>query len=459
VPVINANAKVSEWSDRFQQAPLARSVVVGLHARSAEIWQRTFELLQQESPEYRNSVDQAFTNESKSHCEELLNAIVAVADGRANGSDSDSFGFVRRHAEWRVRHPVPLAASLHAYSLAHKAYGGITREVLARHAKREEALDSMAMLSDFWIEFFDYAGAVLAEAYVVEEGQSVAQNTLAYVGLIDELLRGVEPRDAEGQRLRTLCGIRSGAPMAVVVARPFRSGNGKEIDLEVALRTLVRLIHQVLPSAVFGKLVNIRSGEVTAILCSDRDTSRGFLRAIRQHGFGRRAADGLAAGVGASLDTVDIERLPKSLEEAQLALGFTSPARPLGHFADIDLPQLLIQRADAITLRLIPEGMRHLTSAGGEQSAELLRTIRAFAECSLNVKQTARSLGIHTNTVYFRLNRIKQLTGIDPRTFSGVSLLLTALRLLETHARPRPLEMAERRVVDGGAIDPSLDDS
>jgi carbohydrate diacid regulator len=60
-----------------------------------------------------------------------------------------------------------------------------------------------------------------------------------------------------------------------------------------------------------------------------------------------------------------------------------------------------------------------------------------FAECSLNVKQTARRLDVHTNTVYFRLNRINKLTGIDPRTFSGASVLLTALRLLDVHA-PQP---------------------
>jgi carbohydrate diacid regulator len=75
-----------------------------------------------------------------------------------------------------------------------------------------------------------------------------------------------------------------------------------------------------------------------------------------------------------------------------------------------------------------------LIPAGGGQTSELSRTIRAFAERSLNVKQTARRLGVHTHTVYFRLDRIHKLTGIGPRTFSGASLLLTALRLQETHA-------------------------
>jgi sugar diacid utilization regulator len=37
--------------------------------------------------------------------------------------------------------------------------------------------------------------------------------------------------------------------------------------------------------------------------------------------------------------------------------------------------------------------------------------------------------------VYFRLNRIRELTGIDPRSYSGLSLLLTTVRMLNGDAR------------------------
>jgi hypothetical protein len=432
--MITASTKVREWRERFRKAPLAARVVTGLNRRSSEIWRQTFELLQQESPEYRNSVDEEFTKESKSHCGELLKAIIDIAAGRGEKTGADPFAFVRAHAEWRARHQVPLTASLHAYRLAHKTYWGITREALLRHAGREEALVALTMLSDFWIDFFDYVGSVLAEAHAVEDGLSAAQSTRAYVGLIDDLLRGLEPKDAEARRLRTLCGIRPGAPVAVAVSRPFPSGNGKPIDLEVTLRSLVRLVEQVLPPPVFGKLVDIRDGEVVGIVCSDSEPAHGLLKTLRRHGFGRRTANGLGAGVGVSLDTKEIARLPDALGEARLALEFANPAQPLMHFAEIDLPDFLIRRADKAALRLIPQWTRHLTSAGAGQSDELARTIRAFADCSFNVKQTARRLDVHTNTVYFRLNRINKLTGIDPRTFSGTSLLLTALKLLEAHA-------------------------
>jgi sugar diacid utilization regulator len=214
--------------------------------------------------------------------------------------------------------------------------------------------------------------------------------------------------------------------LAVAVARPFPSGKGRQADLDVTRRSLVRLIQQEIPSNVFGKLVDIRNDDVIAIVSSDAETARGCLKALRRHGFGRRATN---AGVGVSLDTLEVARLPEALEEARLALEFASPARPLMHFQDIDLPEFLIRRADRTALRFIPEWVRHLVPLDGSKEGDLSRTIRAFAESSLNVKQTARRLGVHTNTVYFRLNRIHKLTGVDARTFSGTSLLLTVLRL------------------------------
>jgi sugar diacid utilization regulator len=224
--------------------------------------------------------------------------------------------------------------------------------------------------------------------------------------------------------------------MAVPVARPLKSGNG-HVDLEVTLRSLVRLIEQVLPAASFGKLVDIRDGAVTAIVCSERDTARGLLAALRRNGFARRARNGLAAGVGISLDTVEIGRLPQALDEARVALDFASAGRPLMHFPDIELPEFLLRRPDPAAFRLIPEWVRHFRSDHGEPG-ELARTIRLFADCSFNVKRTAQRLGVHTNTAYFRLNRINKLTGVDARTYAGASLLLSALRLSEINGDTGP---------------------
>jgi hypothetical protein len=414
----------SVWSERIQESALAAEVVASLEGRASEIWRRTFDLLRKESPEYRNAVDDEFTAESKSHCGELLAAIVAIGAGRLKGPDP--FAFVRKHAEWRARHQVPLVASLHAYRLAHKTYWGITREQFAQHRKRKQALEALAILSDFWIELFEVVGAVLEEAHSAEEARSVAQNTQVHASVIEDLLSGVEPTSGEGRHLLTLCGMRPAKKMTVALIRPFPP-DGKQVDAEVARRSFVRLLLQVLPSSVFGKLVGLRNGEVVVIANSDADTSARLCKYFGRGGVGKRGASGACVGTG--LDKTDIARLPEALSEARMALDLTSAAHAMVRFSEIELTDALAHRADRAVLRLIPDWVRESHASGSE--LDLIDTIRAFAECSLNVKETAGRLRVHPNTVYFRLNQIKKRTGVDPRKFSGTSSLITALRLLD----------------------------
>ena len=420
---------IRRWSEQFRKDSLAAQIVADLRDRSDEIWQHAFDLLQRESSEYRNAVDAEFARESKAHCNTLLHTIVAIAGGKKCGSDL--FEFVRTHAAWRARHRVPLIASLHAYRLAHRTYWEITRDALPKGANEKQAIHSLTMLSDFWMELFDHVGAVLAEAHATEESRIVAQSTQTYEALMTDLLHGREPRSAEAQRLCALCGIRPGAAMAVLVARTNRAGDGESTAAEAALRSFARHVEQVLPRAIYGTLIDIRNGEAVVIACSEADAGRGLTKIMRRSGVARRAAGAQPVTVGISLDVTEISRLPLALEEAYIAIEFAGAVHSLMHFADIDLPEFLVRRADSAAARLIPEGARRLGQSRDDRSRQLCRTIQAFADSNFNVKQTARRLNIHTNTVYFRLNRITSLTGINPRTYSGASRMLTALRLLE----------------------------
>lgn len=223
--------------------------------------------------------------------------------------------------------------------------------------------------------------------------------------------------------------------MAVAVAKPYPADSGKVVELEVTLRSFVRLMEQVLSPTTFGHLVDIRNGEVVVIVCRDGDAARALMKALQQSGFPKRVSKGHSTRVGLSLDTNDVADLPRAFEEARTALDFAGPARPLMHFAAIDLSDFLVRRADSAAMRLLPGWVARFQLQNDAQATDFSRTIRAFADCSFNVKRTAQRLGVHTNTVYFRLNRIKKITGVDPRTYSGITSVLTALRLLEFRGR------------------------
>src|SRR5205807_1529959 len=100
MPQPRGQALIRHWSERFHRDRLAAETVLALRDQADAIWRHAFDLLQRESPEYRNAVDAEFARESKEHCNTLLRMIVAIAGGRVKPSDADPFGFVRTHAIW-----------------------------------------------------------------------------------------------------------------------------------------------------------------------------------------------------------------------------------------------------------------------------------------------------------------------------------------------------------------------
>jgi sugar diacid utilization regulator len=198
---------------------------------------------------------------------------------------------------------------------------------------------------------------------------------------------------------------------------------------------LSQSIDQALPLYRFGKLVDVRNGEVLAIVSSAADTARGVTETLRNGTPDWTAASSVAAGIGISLNATELSALPQAYQEAERAVEFALPDRPVMHFAELNLVELLTHRPDATALRLIPDWAARLKEADADKAGALSRTIHAFADCNFNVKRTARHLDLHANTVYFRLNRISKLTGVNPRSYSGISLLLTTLRLVDAEAR------------------------
>ena len=58
---------------------------------------------------------------------------------------------------------------------------------------------------------------------------------------------------------------------------------------------------------------------------------------------------------------------------------------------------------------------------------ETLTTINKFFENSLNVSETSRKLFVHRNTLVYRLEKIKKLTGLDLREFEDAIVFKVAL--------------------------------
>lgn len=64
-----------------------------------------------------------------------------------------------------------------------------------------------------------------------------------------------------------------------------------------------------------------------------------------------------------------------------------------------------------------------------EKNEELEATLHAFIRCNGEIQKVASELFVHRNTVQYRLHKIKELTGKDPRDFKDLFELYAGMRL------------------------------
>jgi carbohydrate diacid regulator len=112
-------------------------------------------------------------------------------------------------------------------------------------------------------------------------------------------------------------------------------------------------------------------------------------------------------------------------QEAQLTLRFGhSQADPIIYFNSVEAKALIHEIPKSHQERL-------LSKFSVIWNNKMKQTLESFFENDLNISKTVRMLGIHRNTMIYRLEQIKQLTGYDPQNFRDAMLLQFVLWLKE----------------------------
>jgi sugar diacid utilization regulator len=174
-------------------------------------------------------------------------------------------------------------------------------------------------------------------------------------------------------------------------------------------------------------LVTIRQGEI--VLVTSGATTRHAVSRLRMAR--RRAVDehDVDARYGISITPTGFPGVPRAYREATLTLSYTSPTRPVVSLDELSSLECALLGADATTRALIASKSRPLLGLPDDDRAVATTTIRAFATCDMNIARAAQQLYVHPNTVRYRLARIAEATGHDPRTFTGLADLVCMLEI------------------------------
>jgi carbohydrate diacid regulator len=125
-----------------------------------------------------------------------------------------------------------------------------------------------------------------------------------------------------------------------------------------------------------------------------------------------------------------ISSLKDSYLEAERALDVCSADSPLTFEEDLRLEMIL---------QAIPAGIKkefsHRLLSPILTEKELMETIRVYFSHHFSLKETAREMHIHINTLHYRLRKIESLTGLDLKKPHDLATLYLASLLLENSTK------------------------
>ena len=131
-------------------------------------------------------------------------------------------------------------------------------------------------------------------------------------------------------------------------------------------------------------------------------------------------------GIGTAV--VGVKDLARSFKEAQIALEVGKvfdTEKSIVSYDNLGIARLIYQ----LPTTLCDMFLREVFKRGSIESLdqETLFTIQRFFENNLNVSETSRKLFVHRNTLVYRLEKIKKITGLDLREFEDAIVFKVAL--------------------------------
>ncbi len=355
-----------------------------------------------------------------------VEAHVEAIHGLFGGHGPDDFAFVKDHARLRAEQHFPLEVMLQAYRCGHRSLSHWLRgAVLALKPARVE--QAVAAVADFAIEYTNVVSNIAAAEYVARTRLLAEAESDQRTELLSILLQGYDEADGRVTTLLKRAGyLAQRQAYCVVVAQPV---NVAEMEHPERPRRIIATVSDALANTSIRILAGVRNNMLTFVL-SDLRRQSGWTAA--QSGLADRIhplLDVLGTSVlaGISADHPSTSFLPQALGEAAIALDLASVTARCVKFTGIPVRGLLVHRGANAVKATPPAWLPAFIAADTEASGNLLATLRAFAACDMNMQRAARQLGKHPNTLYARLVRIRDLTGLDAQRYPALTeILLTA---------------------------------
>lgn len=396
-----------------------------LELRCEEVARRSFDAIIDAVPAYRDIDDPGLVESVYCHgAEHIVTVARAMRENRL--PTRDELDFVRVHAAQRAG-TVPLEALLHGYRIGHRV---VWEWLLAEVGDQPTAGEVAGHLVTRIGQCTDAISVVATESYIREQQRRITERDRERRDLLDDMLAGRFTAGADAPARAAALGLESGGEFLVVVAL-----TRDPTDCAATLQLAGEAIGEhgtVQRNAAF---VVVRHNEVIALVPLENRTVRGIRSQVERALMAVRPRSWAPLTAGVSTTCSGLGDFPRGYDEARRALRLTDPERPVVALADVSLLDYLVAHADATAAQIVGPGVRRLLEEDERQEGVLVETLDAYLGADLNVVRAAQGLGVHPNTVHYRLGRIGQLTGINARRVTDLIDTLTAVRVTRWASR------------------------
>lgn len=405
----------------LRTAGVVPAIAGTLRASQADALVQLLDTTTSEVSAYSESGNPEVLPELRLHLDAHLDAVCLLLEDQRAGD----LGFVRSYAERRAEQKFPLDALLQSYRCLHKQLSSWIRDAALETANDDAHVRRVvAAVTDFTIEYTGIIGSFATSSYVNQTRRLAEADGDRRTTLLNTLLDGYDESDQRAARLLRRSGyLEQRQSYCVAVARSVNPG---EMESTARARRMADAIDQALDGIPVRTIVGIRDLHVVVIISATRRlsgwTAPQSLLADRVYPYLRRV--GPAALIGLSNDAPSTSHIPRALAEAKLALDFANVAMRVMRANEIPFQQLLVSRAHDGLQSVLPAWIESFTRT--DTRGRLLATLNAYADCDMNVLRTAKQLEIHPNTVYARMQKIEDITGLNALTYHSLTELLLA---------------------------------
>ena len=400
-------------ADRDPRANALTEILDDLERITDDLAERMLKQYLESIPSYRALPDVTLDQIRDVNRGNVRGFIRAMRAGR--GPSSEELTMIRESASRRAREGVPLSALLAAYRTGAQIAWAEARVIIGDDHRRLAAGLDFATAVMSWI---DEASGAAAQAYLSEYERLTSDRETARRDFLDGALGGeltAEEILARGEAL----GLDIAVPYGVAIVA-FAEHGADETLLRNGQHRL-RSMAAELPNAD-RSLVVTRGDEVVLIFPAEgeADSMAPHLVSFIERAGGAIGSE-LSAGLGRARES--ITELSGSYREASIALAAArAGSSSLAVYGEVLIEELIL-RERAVARRLARTILEPL-----DAHPDLLDTLVSYMANGPSLPAVAKRLYLHPNTVAYRLARVKELTGRDPKSPAGVAELFLALR-------------------------------